>query len=44
MERFHRSTREALGDEALRNLGQAREVIAECVRYYNEERLHAALG
>lgn len=44
VERFHRSTREALGDEALRNLGQAREVIAGWVRHYNEERLHAALG
>ena len=44
VERFHRSTREALGAEALRNLGQAREVIAGWVRHYNEERLHAALG
>lgn len=44
LERFHRSTREALGDEALRNLAHARELITEWVREYNEERLHAGLG
>jgi transposase InsO family protein len=44
VERFHRSTREALGEEALRNLGQARELIGEWVREYNETRLHAGLG
>lgn len=44
VERFHRSTREALGDEALRNLAQARTIIAAWVRHYNEERLHAGLN
>jgi len=44
VERFHRSTREALGDEALRNLAQARVLIGEWVREYNEQRLHAGLG
>lgn len=44
VERFHRSTREALGDEALQNLAQARILIAEWVREYNEVRLHAGLG
>jgi len=41
--RFHRSTRDALEDVDLRNLGRAREVIGGWVRHYNEERLHAAL-
>ena len=44
VERFHRSIREALGDEELRNLAQARELIAGWVRHYNAERLHAGLG
>ena len=44
VERFHRTTREALGDEALRNLSQARAVIARWITHYNEERLHAGLG
>lgn len=44
VERFHRSTREALGEAELRNLSQARELIGEWVREYNEERLHAGLG
>jgi transposase InsO family protein len=44
VERFHRSTREALGDQAIRNLAQARTIIGEWVRHYNEERLHAALS
>lgn len=44
MERFHRSTRGALGDADLRNLTQARALIAEWVREYNEKRLHAGLG
>jgi len=43
VERFHRSTRDALEDLDLRNLGRAREVIGGWVRHYNEERLHAAL-
>lgn len=44
VERFHRSTREALGDGELRNLGHARELIGEWVRAYNDTRLHAGLG
>ena len=44
VERFHRSTREALGDETLRNLSQARAIIARWIAHYNEERLHAGLG
>ena len=44
IERYHRSTREALADAGLKNLSRARELIAAWVRHYNEERLHAALG
>jgi transposase InsO family protein len=44
VERFHRSTRDALGDQALENLAGARGIIGEWVRHYNEERLHAGLG
>jgi transposase InsO family protein len=44
VERFHRSTREALGDAELRNLSQARELIGEWIQEYNEKRLHAGLG
>jgi transposase InsO family protein len=44
IERFHRSTREALSESDLRNLGQAREQIGTCVEHYNDTRLHAALG
>ena len=44
VERFHRSTREAVADEALENLSRARGVIGAWVRHYNEERLHAGLG
>lgn len=44
IERFHRSTREALGDQAITNLAHARTIIAAWVRHYNEERLHAGLG
>lgn len=44
LERFHRSTREALEDQDLRNLSQARAIIGVWVGYYNETRLHAALG
>jgi len=43
IERFHRSTREALSETELRNLSRAREIIARWVRHYNEERLHASL-
>ena len=44
VERFHRSTREALGDEALRTFERARTLLGEWVRHYNEARLHAGLG
>ncbi len=44
VERFHRSTREALGDEALRTFERARALLGEWVRHYNEARLHAGLG
>ena len=43
LERFHRSTREALEPTELVNLAQAREVIGRWVAHYNERRLHAAL-
>jgi len=43
VERFHRSTREALEEIELMNLGRAREVIGRWVAYYNGERLHASL-
>ena len=44
LERFHRSTREALAEEDLRNLSKARELIGRWVEHYNESRLHAGLG
>ena len=44
VESFHRSTREALGDETLRNLSHARVRIAQWIAHYTEERLHAGLG
>ena len=44
VQRFHRTTRDALADEALTNLARAREIIAAWVRHYNEERLHAGIG
>lgn len=44
IERFHRSTREALADDELRTLARARALIAAWVRQYNETRLHAGLG
>ena len=44
VERFHRSTREALGDEALRTVERARGLVGAWVRHYNETRLHAGLG
>ena len=43
VERLHRSTREALGDQELDNLGRAREIIGRWVKHYNENRLHASL-
>jgi putative transposase len=44
LERFHRSTREALAATDLGNLSRARAVIARWIAHYNTERLHAALG
>jgi putative transposase len=44
VERFHRSTREALSEGTLTNLSQVRALIGEWVQHYNEARLHASLG
>ena len=44
VERFHRSTREALAEDELRTLARARELIGAWVAEYNERRLHAGLG
>jgi putative transposase len=44
MERAYRTLREALDGEELTNLLQARDVLARVVRWYNEQRLHSALG
>ena len=43
IERFHRSTREALDAAELGNLSQARAIIDRWVTHDNETRLHAAL-
>ena len=43
IERFHRSTREALDDQELKNLDRAREIIGRWVEFYNTRRLHAGL-
>jgi transposase InsO family protein len=43
LERFHRSTREALASAELKNLSTARGIIGRWVTHYNERRLHAAL-
>ena len=44
MERAYRTFREALEGEELTNLLEAQDVLARLVRWYNEERLHSALG
>jgi putative transposase len=44
IERMHRTLREELDGEALRNLLEAEKVFTRVVRRYNEERLHSALG
>ena len=45
IERYHRSVREeAFGDTEVEDLYRAKDLLAEWVRYYNEERLHSALG
>lgn len=48
LERFHRTAREEIADEELKNLARAREIIARAgcsitVKHYNEERRHAGL-
>jgi transposase InsO family protein len=43
IERYHRSTREAMAVTPPRNLSRARELIGEWVKEYNENRLHAGL-
>jgi len=43
VERAHRTLGELLDEVELKDLGHAREVIGEIVRWYNEERLHSAL-
>ncbi|HEY5639271.1 MAG TPA: IS3 family transposase [Dehalococcoidia bacterium] len=43
IERFHRSTRGALEEQDLKNLGKARQIIGRWVEFYNTRRLHAAL-
>jgi putative transposase len=42
--RFHRSTRDELGEVELGNLSRAREIIGRWVHYYNSRRLHASLN
>ena len=44
MERANRTLRERLEEEELTDLLQAEEVLAKVIRWYNEERLHSALG
>lgn len=44
IERYHRSVREeAFGKAEVEGLYQAKELLRQWVRYYNEERLHSAL-
>ena len=43
LERYHRSTRDALDEEDLQNLSRAREIIKRWVEFYNHQRLHAGL-
>jgi transposase InsO family protein len=45
IERYHRSVREeAFGDREVEDFYQARDLLRQWVRYYNEERLHSALN
>jgi putative transposase len=44
MERANRTLRERLEEEELIDLLQARDVLRKVIRWYNEERLHSALG
>ena len=44
IERYHRSVREeAFGDAEVEDLYRARDLLAEWVKYYNEERMHSSL-
>jgi hypothetical protein len=44
IERSFRTLREALEGEALTNLLEAERILAPLVKWYNEERLHSAVG
>jgi putative transposase len=45
IERYHRSVREeAFGDQEKEGYYQARDLLEQWVRYYDEERLHSALN
>ncbi len=44
IERFHRSTREKLETRDFNNFSKGKEVIAQWVDEYNENRLHAGIG
>ena len=44
MERANRTLRERLEEEELTDQLQAKEKLAKVIRWYNEERLHSALG
>lgn len=44
MERANRTLRERLEEEELSDPVHAQEVLAKVIRWYNEERLHSALG
>jgi putative transposase len=44
IERMHRTLREELEGEELKNLLEAEKVFGRIVRRYNQERLHSALG
>jgi len=44
IERMHRTLREELDGEDLKNLLEAEKVFGRIVRRYNQERLHSALG
>jgi transposase InsO family protein len=44
IERAYRTLREALDGEELTNLLAAERVMARIIRWYNEQRLHSALG
>ena len=44
IERYHRSVREvAFGDDEKEDYYQAKDLLDQWVKYYNQERLHSAL-